>query len=164
MGRVRDPPYRPAAVVRFLPEELEPRHGKRACEPLVVACGPVGDAAVTREKGSLRIAFELEPDARRLGHAAGARQMRQEPGPDPGRPPAPADEAPRPPARTIGAGFGVDPAGLAVDHRGASACRRARWTASMAWMIAFDGMQPTLTQVPPSPHPRADVAMGQIVK
>lgn len=76
----RDAHYRPGAVVLFLAMGVEPEDGERACERLAEALRPAGDYAVKREGGSsVRIAFELERDARRFGRAAGAHRIRREP-------------------------------------------------------------------------------------
>lgn len=71
--------YRPGAVVLFLSMGIEPEAGERACEQLATALKPAGDYAVTRERGSVRIAFEFERDTRQFGRAAGAHQIRREP-------------------------------------------------------------------------------------
>lgn len=78
-GAFRDAHYRPGAVVLFLPMGIEPEDGERACERLARAVKPAGDYSLKRERGSVRIAFELEGDARRFARAAGARQTRREP-------------------------------------------------------------------------------------
>jgi hypothetical protein len=74
-----DTHYRPRAVVLFLSMGIEPEAGELACEHLATALKPAGDYALKRERGHVRVAFELERDARRFGRATGAHQIRQEP-------------------------------------------------------------------------------------
>lgn len=78
-GAFRDAHYRPSQVVLFLPIGMKAEDGEGACEVLAGRLRPAGDHAMKREGGRVRVAFELERDARRFARAAGARQTLPEP-------------------------------------------------------------------------------------